>query len=70
MGGGTGMICYQFKGGMGTASRKLDADTGGYTLGVLAQCNFGRRSQLLVAGVPVGREIPEDLPGPARQPAA
>jgi len=65
VGGGTGMMCYQFKGGMGTASRKLDADTGGYTLGVLAQCNFGRRSQLLVAGAPVGREMPEDLPGPA-----
>jgi L-aminopeptidase/D-esterase-like protein len=65
VGGGTGMICYQFKGGTGTASRKLEADTGGYTLGVLAQCNFGLRRQLLVAGAPVGREIPEDLPGPA-----
>ncbi len=62
VGGGTGMICYQFKGGTGTASRKLASDTGAYTLGVLAQCNFGLRRQLLVAGVPVGREIPDDLP--------
>ena len=65
VGGGTGMICYQFKGGIGTSSRKLDKDAGGYTIGVLAQCNFGRRHQLLVAGVPVGREIPDDMPGPA-----
>jgi len=65
VGGGTGMMCYQFKGGMGTASRKLESANGDYTLGVLAQCNFGRRSQLLVAGAPVGREMPEDLPGPA-----
>jgi D-aminopeptidase len=64
VGGGTGMICYQFKGGTGTASRKLGGEAGGYTLGVLAQCNFGRRPQLLVAGVPVGREIPDDLPAP------
>ena len=64
VGGGTGMICYQFKGGIGTASRRLAAEQGGYTLGVLAQCNFGLRRQLLVAGVPVGREITEDLPGP------
>jgi L-aminopeptidase/D-esterase-like protein len=64
VGGGTGMICYQFKGGTGTASRKLDDDAGGYTLGVIAQCNFGRRSQLIVAGTPVGREIPDDLPAP------
>jgi L-aminopeptidase/D-esterase-like protein len=59
------MICYQFKGGIGTASRKLSDDKGGYTVGVLAQCNFGLRHQLLVAGVPVGKEIMEDLPGPA-----
>jgi D-aminopeptidase len=65
VGGGTGMICYQFKGGIGTASRKLDNALGGYTVGVLAQCNFGLRHQLLVAGVPVGKEITEDLPGPA-----
>jgi D-aminopeptidase len=64
VGGGTGMICYQFKGGTGTASRKLDSDAGGYIVGVIAQCNFGRRSQLLVAGTPVGVEIPDDLPAP------
>jgi D-aminopeptidase len=64
VGGGTGMVCYQFKGGMGTASRKLDDEAGGYTLGVIAQCNFGRRGQLLVAGMPVGREIPDELPAP------
>ncbi|HYP18538.1 MAG TPA: P1 family peptidase, partial [Chloroflexia bacterium] len=65
VGGGTGMICYQFKGGIGTASRRLEAEQGGYTLGVLAQCNFGLRRQLLIAGVPVGREMADALPGPA-----
>ncbi len=59
VGGGTGMICYEFKGGTGTASRKLDEKSGGYTVGVLVQCNCGGRSQLTIAGVPVGREIPE-----------
>lgn len=59
VGGGTGMICYEFKGGTGTASRRLDAKDGGYTVGVLVQCNCGRRSQLTIAGVPVGREMPE-----------
>jgi L-aminopeptidase/D-esterase-like protein len=59
VGGGTGMICNEFKGGIGTASRVLPAKYGGYTVGVLVQCNFGRRSQLFIAGVPVGREIPE-----------
>jgi len=58
-GGGTGMRCYGFKGGTGTASRRLDARAGGYTVGALVQCNCGTRSQLMVAGVPVGREIPE-----------
>jgi L-aminopeptidase/D-esterase-like protein len=60
-GGGTGMRCYGFKGGTGTASRKLDKSAGGYTVGALVQCNCGTRSQLLVAGVPVGREIPETI---------
>jgi D-aminopeptidase len=50
-------VCHGFKGGIGTASRKLDARTGGYTVGVLVQCNYGSRQQLRVAGVPVGREI-------------
>ncbi len=59
VGGGTGMICNEFKGGIGTASRVLDAKSGGYTVGVLVQCNYGKREQLRVAGVTVGREIPE-----------
>ncbi|MBI3649951.1 MAG: P1 family peptidase [Acidobacteria bacterium] len=59
VGGGTGMICYGFKGGIGTASRKLDDQQGGYTVGVLVQANFGRRNQLRIAGVPVGVEITE-----------
>ncbi|HYT73766.1 MAG TPA: P1 family peptidase [Vicinamibacterales bacterium] len=58
VGGGTGMICYQFKCGTGTASRKLDAQAGGYTVGVLVQANHGRRPELRIAGVPVGAEIP------------
>ncbi len=59
VGGGTGMVCSEFKGGIGTASRILDAKDGGYTVGVLVQCNYGRRDQLRIAGVPVGKEIPE-----------
>ena len=58
VGGGTGMICYEFKGGTGTASRVLEKKDGGYTIGALVQANCGRRSQLTVAGVPVGKEIP------------
>jgi D-aminopeptidase len=61
VGGGTGMICNEFKGGIGTSSRQLDAKFGGYTIGVLVQCNYGRRSQLRIAGVPVGREISDHL---------
>lgn len=57
VGGGTGMICNEFKGGIGTASRVLDPKYGGYTVGVLVQCNYGQRDQLRIAGVPVGREI-------------
>ncbi len=57
VGGGTGMICHEFKGGIGTASRRLDEGSGGFTVGVLAQCNYGLRPQLRVAGVPVGREL-------------
>ncbi|HET7535779.1 MAG TPA: P1 family peptidase [Candidatus Didemnitutus sp.] len=55
VGGGTGMICHEFKGGIGTASRV----THGYTIGVLVQANYGLRRQLRIAGVPVGKEIPE-----------
>ncbi|HEY7306177.1 MAG TPA: P1 family peptidase [Bryobacteraceae bacterium] len=62
VGGGTGMICYGFKGGIGTASRVLSGDEGGYTVGVLVQCNCGRRLQLQIAGVPVGKEISQGIP--------
>jgi D-aminopeptidase len=62
VGGGTGMVCHGFKGGIGTASRKLPAEQGGYTVGVLVQCNYGIRRDLRIAGVPVGEEIP-DLAG-------
>ena len=62
VGGGTGMVCHGFKGGIGTASRRLDAGLGGYTVGVLVQCNYGVRQHLTVAGVPVGREITDLLP--------
>src|SRR6266487_2728905 len=62
VGGGTGMICNQFKGGIGTASRRLPADRGGYTVGVLVQCNYGSRGRLSIAGVPIGQEIPDLLP--------
>ena len=62
VGGGTGMVCHGFKGGIGTASRKLPAEQGGYTVGVLVQCNYGSRRDLRIAGVPVGEEI-SDLQG-------
>ncbi len=58
VGGGTGMICNEFKGGIGTSSRRLSDKDGGYTVGVLVQCNYGERRNLRVAGIPVGREIP------------
>ena len=58
VGGGTGMVCHEFKGGIGTASRVLGADRGGWTVGVLVQANYGERDQLRVDGVPVGLEIP------------
>ena len=59
VGGGTGMICLGFKGGIGTASRKLAEEEGGFTVGALVQCNFGVRRVLRIAGVPVGQEITE-----------
>jgi D-aminopeptidase len=62
VGGGTGMQCLGFKGGIGTASRQLPARAGGFVVGVLAQCNFGLRRQLRIAGVPVGQEIKVDQP--------
>jgi D-aminopeptidase len=62
VGGGTGMICNGFKGGIGTSSRKLSAKDGGFTVGVLVQCNYGSRQNFRVAGIPVGREIPSEDP--------
>ncbi len=62
VGGGTGMVCHGFKGGIGTASRRLSAEAGGFTVGVLVQCNYGARRELRIAGVPVGAEIPDLLP--------
>lgn len=55
VGAGTGMVSYGFKGGIGTASRRLSEQEGGYTIGVLVNANHGRRPELLVAGVPVGK---------------
>src|SRR5436190_7965246 len=69
VGGGTGMICYEFKGGNGTASRKIDIKPGkdkpaqSFTVGVFLQANFGRRALLTIAGVPVGKEIPGTVYG-------
>ena len=62
VGGGTGMVCHQFKGGIGTASRRLPAGDGAYTVGVLVQCNYGLRTDLRIAGAPVGQEITDLLP--------
>jgi D-aminopeptidase len=66
VGGGTGMICYEFKGGSGTASRKIDMKDDkeplrSFTVGVFVQANFGRRPQLMIAGVPIGQEIPGEV---------
>src|SRR5688572_1882685 len=62
VGGGTGMVCHQFKGGIGTSSRRLPENDGGYTVGVLVQCNYGSRRDLRIAGVPVGQEIMDLMP--------
>jgi D-aminopeptidase len=65
VGGGTGMICHEFKGGIGTASRVLPAEKGGWTVGALVQANYGDRGQLRIDGVPVGEAIPTtDVPSP------
>jgi D-aminopeptidase len=65
VGGGTGMICHEFKGGIGTASRVLSAEQGGWTVGALVQANYGVREELRVAGYPVGRVL-TDTPSPYR----
>jgi L-aminopeptidase/D-esterase-like protein len=69
VGGGTGMRCYGFKCGTGTASRKIAAEAGGYTVGVLVQANMGLRHQLLVAGAPVGKELAERSAGLKPEPS-
>jgi len=67
VGGGTGMICYEFKGGNGTASRKIDIRVSkdrppqSFVVGVFLQANFGRRPQLTIAGIPVGKQIPGEV---------
>ena len=61
IGGGTGMVCYEFKGGTGTSSRKLSEAFGGWTVGALVQSNFGRRHQFTLAGVPIGKHIKEGM---------
>jgi L-aminopeptidase/D-esterase-like protein len=61
VGGGTGMMCYEFKGGIGTSSRIIDTGFGGYTVGVLVQANHGARKQLTIAGVQVGKELLDTL---------
>ena len=66
VGGGTGMNCHEFKGGIGTSSRTLPSDKGGWTVGVLVQANYGLRHQFRVDGVPVGRELDyEHTPPPS-----
>ena len=68
VGGGTGMICHEFKGGIGTSSRRLSAEQGGWTVGVLVQANYGRRGLLRIDGVPVGEAIPvREVPSPWRE---
>ena len=65
VGGGTGMICHEFKGGIGTASRQLSETDGGWMVGALVQANYGRRRILRVDGAPVGRILTtERIPSP------
>ncbi len=62
VGGGTGMVCYEFKGGTGTASRIMKTSAGTFTVGVLVQANFGRRHQLMIGGIPVGQTLTDNAP--------
>jgi D-aminopeptidase len=70
VGGGTGMVCFGFKCGIGTSSRQLAERDGGYKIGVLLQANFGSREQLTVNGVPVGLEIPDRIRAAGSEPPA
>lgn len=67
IGGGTGMVCYEFKGGTGTSSRKLSEPFGGWTVGALVQSNFGRRHQFTLAGVPIGKHLKDGMLWPASE---
>ncbi len=68
VGGGTGMICHEFKGGIGTASRRLADEEGGWMVGALVQANYGRRFMLRVGGAPVGRVLTtERVPSPYKE---
>jgi D-aminopeptidase len=74
VGGGTGMICHEFKGGTGTSSRKIDNDFGSFTVGVLVQANYGVRREMRIGGVPINQallDVPlpveNDLPGTIAQ---
>jgi L-aminopeptidase/D-esterase-like protein len=69
VGGGTGMVCYEFKGGSGTASRLVEYGDKSFTVGAFAQANFGSRDELTIAGVPVGLSLTDDIPvSPNRPP--
>jgi D-aminopeptidase len=71
VGGGTGMLCHGFKGGIGTSSRRVADEDGGWTVGVLVQANYGSRHLLRIDGVPVGREIPfSEVPAPGPRQAS
>lgn len=70
LGGGTGMTCYAFKGGSGTASRRVGYGSDKYTVAAFVQANFGSRAELTIAGVPVGRHLADDNPQERRKPAA
>jgi len=68
VGGGTGMVCHGFKGGIGTASRVVTTAVGEFRVGVLVQCNYGLRSQLRIAGIPVGAELDAQAHAAAQPP--
>lgn len=62
VGGGTGMMCHHFKGGIGTSSRIVKLDEGEFTIGILVQANYGMRKHLMIGGAPVGRELDDLMP--------
>ena len=68
VGGGTGMVCYEFKGGSGTASRVVPFGSDSFVLGAFVQANFGTREELVISGVPVGESLHDDLPQPSTRP--